>query len=98
MSSSGLRKLRLLLVKFVEMLNNIESIFQAGIIAREGFSARTINLAVMINIRMVYCDLSRSAENICIPETVHFIIPPVFMIDSSIIYFPSPKLCQIKGF
>ena len=98
MSSSGLRKLRLLLVKFVEMLNNIESIFQAGIIAREGFSARTINLAVMINIRMVYCDLSRSAENICIPETVHFIIPPAFMIDSSIIYFPSPKLCQIKGF
>ena len=85
-------------MKFVEMLNNIESIFQAGIIAREGFSARTINLAVMINIRMVYCDLSRSAENICIPETVHFIIPPAFMIDSSIIYFPSSKLCQIKGF
>ena len=61
------------MVKFVEMLNNIESIFQARIIARKGFSPRTINLAAMINIMMVYCDLSRSAENICIPETLHFI-------------------------
>ena len=52
---------------FVEVLNNIESVFQARIIVR------TINWPVMINIAMVYCDLSRSAENICIPETRHCI-------------------------
>ena len=60
-------------MKFVEMLNNVESIFKARIIAGKDFSPRTINWAAMIDIMMVYCDLSCSAENICIPETLHFI-------------------------